>query len=76
MIDRKQLDDYSQRFRSTGLTYAYHERDGSGNVTKLIEIPWEQAIMLILQKTGWTVFDRGEEATPEPVTRGHLTRIK
>lgn len=80
-MDRETFEDYITRFKATGLVYAKKERDRSGNATHLTEIPWEAALIRVMQDFQWVLVDQADVAEPikpdpAPKAYGHLIRIK
>ena len=65
-MNRVELEVYAEVLRRSGITFARSVVDGSGNLVRLEDVPWEQAIPIVMQRTGWRV--RVEASEPTPVT--------
>ena len=72
-MDAKTIRLYAARLAASGLHLARTEHDGSGNVLRLVEIPWESALPKIVSLTNWRIIDERHEweaADVTPIRRG------
>lgn len=65
-MTREELARYAARLEETGLRLGARKTDGSGNVRRIEELPWSQALPIIVARLGWTVVE--DEAEPAEVT--------
>lgn len=64
-LSEREIIAYAARLEGSGLTYYRAERDGSGNVTRLVAVPWTTMLPLIVAKTGLRIGE-AESAGPPP----------
>ncbi|MFA6046805.1 MAG: hypothetical protein WC718_17620 [Phycisphaerales bacterium] len=48
---------HADAFLRSGRHFAAPKRDGSGNVQRLEPIPWTQAVVEIMRRTGWVLLE-------------------
>ncbi len=61
-MNRAELESYATRLEGTGIRFVRGERDGSGNLTRLVEVPWDAALVQIVRLTGWRVVEETDDA--------------
>ena len=63
-MTRAELETYAKTLTQTRLSFARGELDSSGNRIKLVDVPWDVAIVKIIQLTGWRIVEETEDITP------------
>lgn len=64
-----ELQHYAARLEATGLRMAFGERDGSGNLRRLVPMGWKAAIIHMARLAGWRVVEVEREADVIPLRR-------
>ncbi len=58
-MTKAELEQYAEKFEATGLHFA-KSMGHKGNLTHLEDIPWDQAIVIIMSLKGWRITEESE----------------